>query len=275
MCPYMAACVWQMDNWVNAKTTWPCLWVKRVFGAGALYIEHALAGRLPILVHCVIVMRLLDDGEEEDDMRTLSEAVEEEEEATRAGRIAAKAAQTAPETAKITIPIVKLKGERDGDFKGDLQLSGFGSPGEGQGKRSESQIEIDDSDDDEGASSTKSSYAQQLAKTAAPSSGSSSKKRAKTAAPSSAGTRRTGYQLNPRWTRMSAEQILADIKQLGVPRDRWPTAASNLTHGSAKHARLDEYVARLWGPTCVQFNLPSLGKTKAVEVFALMQEEPV
>ena len=106
MCPYMAACVWQMDNWVNAKTTWPCLWVKRVFGAGALYIEHALAGRLPILVHCVIVMRVLDDDEEEDDMRTLSEAVEEEEEATRAGRIAAKAAQTAPETAKITIPIV-------------------------------------------------------------------------------------------------------------------------------------------------------------------------
>ena len=88
---------------------------------------------------------------------------------------------------------------------------------------------------------------------------------------------RSGYQ-NPKkaaWTHKSAKEILADIKQLGVPRDRWPTAAGNLAHGSAKHARLDEYIARLWGPTCVQFNLPSINKTKAAEVFALMQEEPV
>lgn len=267
-----------MDNWVNAKTTQPCLWVKRVFGAGALYIEHALAGRPHILVHFVIVLRLLDDDEEEDDMRTLSEAVEKAEEATRARRLAAKAAQTPPETAKITIPIVKLEGERDGDFKGDLQLGGFFSAGEGQGKRSESQIVIEDSDDEEGASSTKSS-SKKRAKTAAASSASSSKTRAKTGAPSSAGTRHQlwGYQ-NPEkraWTSMSAKAILADIKQLGVPRDRWPTAVGNLTHGSAKHARLDEYIARLWGPTCVEFHLPSISKAKAAEVFALMQEEPV
>ena len=135
------------------------------------------------------------------------------------------------------------------------------------------------------ASRPSSSPAPKAASSASSSKKSSSKKRAKTAAPSSAGTGagwggarcRSGYQ-NPKkaaWTHKSAKEILADIKQLGVPRDRWPTAASNLSHGSAWLAREDKYAARLWGPTCVEFRLPSINKTKAAEVFALMQEEPV
>jgi len=88
---------------------------------------------------------------------------------------------------------------------------------------------------------------------------------------------RAGYQ-NPtkaKWTSMAADEILADIKARGVPRARWPTNASHLHAGAAVDKRRDSYVAKLWGPACVEFHLPTINIGKAAEVFALMQKERI
>ena len=68
------------------------------------------------------------------------------------------------------------------------------------------------------------------------------------------------------WKEMTPDDIVADLKERGVPRFVWPTKKSQMVHGPGRPTSS-------WGRTCVEFNLPHLHVTKAAAVVALIQQE--
>ena len=68
------------------------------------------------------------------------------------------------------------------------------------------------------------------------------------------------------WTKMTPDDIVADLTERGVPRTNWPTKKSQMVQGPGRPTSS-------WGRTCVEFNLPHLTVAKAAAVVALIQQE--
>ena len=274
-----------MDNFIKNKE--PCHYVKRALNAPVLLLQSPLANTAPTPADALIIVRLLDEEDEPAGVNNVTIADEEEEQKERTSRLAAAAQKVAQRNAAGINGAgkggIKLK-----DFQGDIVLGDFGGAGNGgikldpfvlgdfggAGKRSKTEfVMIEDSDDDDDTSSKK------RAKTAAASSAAQPASSATGASQnyvSLGGIKQvpsshfaSGHYQDPKkaaWTALKPREIVADIMKR-VPFARWPPSANQLRQGSTRSATSN------WGQTCVELQLPSLGRNKAEQVFDLLQKE--